>query len=150
MNTTLWRKIPPDVMINNIMPYSYRTIDATLLCDIRSFIHDYRIIINYYYFDMNEYVLLNDLIWFCNNSVIHGSVCNNNRYPYITILNIINILNRNPIFCKWNFDRKFSYIKKTYYNNITKNMHSKNMQILSLLTPDERSEFISQHIIIIY
>ena len=102
MNTTLWRKIPPDVMINHIMPYSYRIIDANLLFDIRSFIHDYRIIINYYYFDMNEYVLLNDLILFC---------------------------------------------KKNYYYNKMSNMHSKITHILSLLTPDERAEFISQHIV---
>ena len=91
MDSSLWKKIPPDVMINEIMPYAYRTIDNTLLHDIRTFVHDFNKIINYYYFDMNEYCLLNDLIWFCNNQIIYGTLYNEYNYPYITILNMMNI-----------------------------------------------------------
>lgn len=46
MDSSLWKKIPPDIMINEIMLYAYRTIDNTLLHDIRTFVHDFNKIIN--------------------------------------------------------------------------------------------------------
>jgi hypothetical protein len=147
MDSSLWKKIPPDIMINEIMPYAYRTIDNTLLHDIRTFVHDFNKIINYYYFDMNEYCLLNDLIWFCNNQIIYGTLYNEYNYPYITILNIINILDRNIVFKKLSHDAKITYIRKNYYFDMMRNTHSKSMQLLSMLTPDERCEFINRHII---
>jgi hypothetical protein len=143
----LWKKIPPDIMINNIMPYAYRTIDKHRLHDIRTFVHDFNKIINYYYFDMNEYCLLNDLIWFCNNQIIYGALYNDYNHPYITILNIINILDRNIVFRKLPYDAKIKYIRKNYYFDMMRNTHSKNMQLLSILTPEERAAFINLHII---
>jgi hypothetical protein len=147
MDSSLWKKIPPDIMINNIMPYAYRTIDKLLLHDIRTFVHDFNKIINYYYFDMNEYCLLNDLIWFCNNQIIYGTLYNEYNYPYITILNIMNILDRNIMFKKLPHHAKVKYIRKNYYFYMMRNTHFKNMQLLSMLTPDERADFINLHII---
>jgi hypothetical protein len=66
-NKQLWKKIPLDLLYNHIIPYTYQKIDSNLLNDIRNFIHDYRIIINYYYFDMNEYFLVHDILVFCSN-----------------------------------------------------------------------------------
>lgn len=139
MYMELWKKIPPDIMINNIMPFTYKTINKNLLFDIRTFVRDYRTIINYYYFDMNEYILLNDLIWFCNNQSIHGVIYNDANYPYIKIMNI---LDRNPMFSRLSNDRKFKYIKNNYYYNIMKNTHSKIFRILSLFTQIEREKFM--------
>jgi hypothetical protein len=148
MNTTLWKKIPPDVMINNIMPYVYQTIDKTLLHDIKTFYSDFNKIINYYYFDMNEYCLLNDLIWFCGNQVIYGTLYNDyTNYSYIAYLNIINILDRNTIFSKLTMNDKIKYIRNHYHFDMMRNIHSKNIQIFGLMTPNERTEFIRLHII---
>ena len=62
MEIELWKKIPVDVFINHIMPYTYKKQDTNLLNDIRNFVFDYRMIVNYYFFDLNEYCLLVDLI----------------------------------------------------------------------------------------
>lgn len=96
---------------------------------------------------MNEYCLLNDLIWFCNNQIIYGALYNDYNHPYITILNIINILDRNIVFRKLPYDAKIKYIRKNYYFDMMRNTHSKNMQLLSILTPEERAAFINLHII---
>jgi hypothetical protein len=87
-NQQLWKQIPVDVLYNHIIPYTYQKIDTNLLNDIRNFIHDYRIIINYYYFDMNEYFLIHDLLVFLISDEI-----------------TIDFLNRNVMFKKLSLDK---------------------------------------------
>ena len=134
----LWKKIPIDVFINHIIPYTYQKIDGSLLDDIRNFVFDYNMIINYYYFDMNEYCLIIDILSFCNNRM---SLFKQNNYQLITILN------RNISFQKLSLDEKYNFIKKNFYFDINSKTANKNKFLLSLLTPFERARFINEYII---
>jgi hypothetical protein len=55
------KKIPTEIIINNILPYTYETKPTDLLLDIISFRTDYNIIINLYSFSYNYRILLFDL-----------------------------------------------------------------------------------------
>jgi hypothetical protein len=138
MENKLWNKIPFDVFVNNIMPYAYQKIDSNLSNDIRNFVFDYNIIINYYYLDLNEYCLLIDLIWFCNSVPLNTNI----HYKFI------DILDRNTIFKKLSLDEKREYINKKFNYEYTLKTTNKNKFLLSLLTPVERAQFINKYIII--
>lgn len=135
----LWKKIPVDVYINHIIPYTYQKIYTKLLNDIHNFIYDYNMIINYYYFYMNEYTLLIDIIWFFNKS------------PIIEINNLfIDFLNRNIIFNKLSYDKKISFLYNNFYYNLNSNIQQKNKMLIALMTPSERAHFINQNIVEYY
>ena len=136
----LWKKIPVDVYVNHIIPYTYQKIDQKLSDDIRNFIYDYNMIINYYYFDMNEYCLLIDIILFFNKKTLSESI--NHLF--------IDFLNRNIIFNKLLHDKKISFIKNNFYCNLYSNAAKKNKLLLALMTPNERANFINQYIIEYY
>lgn len=63
------QKIPSDILVNHIIPYTYQTQDKALLSDIISFKKDLDIIKNIYTFDYNFLILLNDLLLFCDTEV---------------------------------------------------------------------------------
>jgi hypothetical protein len=134
----LWRKIPSDVFINHIIPYTYQKIDSNLLNDIRNFIHDYRIIINYYYFDMNEYFLIHDILLFCSNGGISLHEIPKDYF--------VDFLDRNLIFKKLSLVKKYEYIQHFYYN-LTSKIEQKIKFLFSLFTPNERARFINKYII---
>jgi hypothetical protein len=138
MENKLWNKIPFDVFVNNIMPYAYQKIDSNLSNDIRNFVFDYNIIINYYYLDLNEYCLLIDLIWFCNSVPLNTNI----HYKFI------DILDRNTSFKKLSLDEKREYINEKFNYEYTLKTTNKNKFLLSLLTPVERARFINKYIII--
>lgn len=140
MEAHLWKKIPVDIFINHIAPYSYHQFNTNLLNDIRNLTLDYRMIINYYYFDMNEYCLLVDLLWFCNRTPLSDTMAHS----------FIEILNRNMTFKQLSLGKKYEYIQKNFYYNICKNTLQKNKFLLALLTPFERARFINQYIIECY
>jgi hypothetical protein len=140
MEARLWKKIPVDIFINHIAPYCYEKIDDVLLNDIRNFIRDYRMIINYYYLDMNEYCLLVDLIWFCNKKLLFEVISRS----------FMNILNRNIIFNSLSMRKKYEYIQQKFYYYNSSNTAEKNKFILGLLTPSERTQFINEYIIEYY
>jgi hypothetical protein len=129
-NENLWRKIPYDVFINHIIPYTYQKIDSNLLNDIRNFIRDYRIILNYYAFDMNEYFLIHDILVFLISDEI-----------------TIDFLNRNVMFKNLSLDKKYKYIQQHFQKNLNSKVDQKNKFLLALMTPSERARFINQHII---
>ena len=134
----LWEKIPVDVFVNHIIPYTYQKIDSNLLNDIRNFIHDYRIIINYYYFDMNEYFLIHDILFFCSDGGITFKI-----YDDL----FIDFLNRNSMFKKLPLYKKCKYIKDNFYYNLNSNIEQKIKFLFALLTPNERTRFINKYII---
>jgi len=136
----LWKKIPVDIFINHIVPYSYQRINESLLNDIRNFIIDYRLITDYYYFDMNEHCLLVDLLWFCNRNPLFDTVSRS----------FMDILNRNTMFKPLSLEQKYEYIQQNFYYNISTNTTQKNKFILALITPSERASFINQYIIEYY
>jgi hypothetical protein len=92
-NEKLWEKIPCDVFINHIIPYTYQKKDSALLNDIRNFIRDYRIILNYYSFEMNEFFLIHDILVFLISDEI-----------------TIDFLNRNVMFKNLSLDKKYEFI----------------------------------------
>ena len=57
----LLNKIPYDVLINNIIPYTYIKKCPQHLKDIRSFYSHFSLVENYYYIYYNQHILLNDL-----------------------------------------------------------------------------------------
>jgi hypothetical protein len=63
------QKIPTDVIINHIIPFTYQTQSKDLLTDIISFKKDFDIIKNIYTFDYNFHILLNDLLLFFDMDV---------------------------------------------------------------------------------
>lgn len=63
------RKIPNDIIINHIIPYTYQTQTKNLLLDIISFTKDFDIIKNIYTFDYNFNILLQDLLLFCDDEL---------------------------------------------------------------------------------
>jgi len=128
-NQNLWRKIPYDVFINNIIPYTYQKIDSNLLNDIQNFIHDYRIILNYYSFEMNEFFLIHDILVFLISDEI-----------------TIDFLNRNVMFKNLSLDKKYNYIQH-FQKILNSKVEHKNKFLLALMTPSERALFINKHII---
>ena len=144
MEIELWKKIPVDVFINHIMPFTYKKQDTNLLNDIRNFVFDYRMIINYYFFDLNEYCLLVDLISFCTNQLCNNSMINSSKMSFIFLLD------RNILFRNMRLGKKFEYIKSNFYFNIHTKTEMKIKFLFSLLKPSERERFINQYIIEYY
>lgn len=128
-NQKLWEKIPLDIIYNHIIPYTYQKKDSNLLNDIQNFIHDYRIILNYYSFEMNEYFLIHDLLVFLINDEI-----------------TIDFLNRNVMFKNLSLDKKYNYIQH-FQKNLNSKVDQKNKFLLALMTPNERAHFINKYII---
>ena len=65
----LIQRVPFDVLVNHIIPYTYERKPINHLLDIRSFSSDYKVLQNFIFYDYNEVIILNDLIRFCNNNV---------------------------------------------------------------------------------
>jgi hypothetical protein len=137
-NKNLWKKIPLDVFINHIIPYTYKKINNSLLNDIRNFIRDYKTIRNYYFYDLNEYCLLNDLVSFCNN---------NTPLSHRVSGSFLYILNRSIMFNKLSWYKKVKYIEDNFIYNSTIKTQSKIKNLFSLLRPSERAQFINKYII---
>jgi hypothetical protein len=57
-------KIPFDIIINHIMPYTYNVQNKELLYDIKNFVEDLNLIENCYLFDYNYIMLYRDLVGF--------------------------------------------------------------------------------------
>jgi len=142
MENQLWKKIPTDVFINNIIPYTYQKQDNNLLNDIRNFVFDYRMILNYYFFDLNEHCLLVDLISFCTNHLCNDSIINASKMSFIFFLE------RNVLFKKMPLGKKFEYIKSNFYFDLHTKTEMKIKFLFTLLTPFERARFINEYIII--
>jgi len=140
----LWKKIPTDLFINHIMPYVYQKQHDDLLNDIRNFVFDYRMIVNYYFFDLNEYCLLVDLVAFCTNHLCNNPLHNTSKMSFIFFLE------RNTLFRNMRLGKKFEYIKSNFYFNLHTKTEMKIKFLFSLLTPFERARFINEYIIEYY
>ena len=57
----IFRRLPEDVIINNIMPFLYKPQPKDLLLDIRSFYTDFHLLDNYRFY-YNTHCLYNDII----------------------------------------------------------------------------------------
>jgi len=104
--------LPEDIVYNHIVPYTYQLQSKNLLEDIRSFLETYTIIYDFYSYEYNESIWINDLVEFI-------------------IINKINILSRNAFI---------QYVFEYRYENISKMM--KIRFYWGLLTPFERNQYI--------
>jgi len=61
----LFAKLPNDIIMNHILPYSYQTQPKKIMRDITFFCSTLETVENYYYFEFNDTILLHDIIHFC-------------------------------------------------------------------------------------
>jgi hypothetical protein len=132
----LFLKLPTEIIINHILPYTYEKQSPKLLNDIKSFYNDLNIIENYYYFEQNSSVLLNDIKHFINIpssyerfEILHNN--NNDDYKFI---------------------RKYVLKKHKKYYKIILNYSNTEIdrairKIIGLMTLIERTRFINKYII---
>jgi len=132
------KKIPYDLIINNILPYSYQPKSFELLSDIRSFVSDYSLLLSVYSYDLNFDILIYDIICFYNRS----------RLPTYNINNWFRYaLMRSFKLKKYTFERMNRFIFNSFYTIIVDDRTRKIRFLWGLLTPSERTEFINEYIL---
>jgi hypothetical protein len=131
-------KIPNDIIINHIIPFTYKVQSKTLLKDVQSFYRDYEVVINYYSFDYNDYVLCSDLIRFINNNYFLNSYSNNIEKLFERSYFYNNIINKEEFIIS---------IENNIYNNYIINPNKVSRIIFGLLKPYERRRFLYRFII---
>lgn len=134
----LLHSLPEDIIINHIIPYTYSTKSYKHLSDIHSFTTDYKILDNYYSFDLNEQILLNDIILFCNDS--RSITVGVNSFFY-------KLLSRNFMLRNKSYKEINLYIIKNFHNVKYHNIEKKIKFIWGLFTTTERTNFINEFII---
>jgi len=127
------RKIPDDIIINHIIPYTYNIQPKELLMDIKSFYIDYNIINNVYIFDYNNVILLRDLLFFTE------------IYEY---KKLINIFKKHIFFKNYLNTRIYNYIINNIELNIKINTVRKVRFLIGLMIPFQRTQFINKFILI--
>ena len=126
-------KIPDDIIINHIIPYTYNIQPKEILMDIKSFYVDYNIINNVYMFDYNGIILLRDLLFF------------NEIYEY---KKLINIFKKHIFFKNYSNTQIYNYIINNIELNIKINTIRKVRCLIGILTPFQRTKFINNFIIV--
>jgi hypothetical protein len=137
LNIKLFQKLPMDIIINHIMPYTYTPQFKSLLFDIRSFTADFNFVEDVYYTEYNGSVLICDLIKFCNNNIapVYGI---DMKYEYI--------LKRNYQLDRRTHREIVEYIFIKVHSNLNHNTENKIKFLWGLMTPPERMRFIYKYI----
>jgi hypothetical protein len=138
INISLFNKIPNDIIINNIIPYTYNIVSKDLLYDIRSFAKDYSLLENVYSYGYSFDILIYDLICFCNRSRLPTYRIN----PWFSLL-----LKRNFKFKKYTNSQLNKYIFIAFYRDSIFNPLRKIRCLLAALTPIERTKFINDYVL---
>ena len=123
----IFGKLPTDIIVNNILPYSYHIQSPQLLNDIRGFYEDSSIIENYYSYDYNNCILLFDIFFFLHN--------------------IENVLQRHYYYKNKNSFELYHIISINYDEKRFINTNRKYRVLLGLMTPNQRTQFINEFII---
>lgn len=130
--------LPNDVLINHIIPYTYSPQNRELLLDIRSFKTDLDFTESTYLTLYNEFILLHDVIKFCNNK----------KYPVFNIdAKFENILRRGFMLKHMNEPMLTYHIFQHYHRDMNTNSMRKIRRLWGLLLPRQRSRFINIHIL---
>jgi hypothetical protein len=142
-------RLPLDVVMNHIIPYTYEPQPKKLLRDLKNNIEDYGLLENCYAFDYNYVILFRDLILFCNNGHYPSSeTCQ----PYI------NIIRRHFMFQDKTEGQLMYYIFFKFLDNISllinndisllNQPHERKIRFLwGLLKPKERTRFVNEYIL---
>jgi len=137
------RKIPYDVIINNIIPYTYNPIPVELMIDIYSYKKDLNMIKNIYAFDYNYGVLFHDLLYYINYIIDENYAVNGNDF---IMPQCEKILRRNFMISKMNKIKIVTFVNKQLnvsINNETR-IERKINYLWGLMTPIERTRFINR------
>ena len=126
------KSLPNDVIINNIIPYTYNVQPKKLLHDIRSFYLDFNMTENYYYIYYNPSILLNDLIHFYYYNEDTYSITN--KY--------YKIFKRHFMFQDCQYITIANYIFTKFHTNLFDKPIIKIKFLWGLLKPNERAIFI--------
>ena len=140
MNESLFKKLPDDVIINHIIPYTYQTQPLSLLRDIRSYTREFRFVQDVYYTEYNPSVLLCDLIRFSNNggvAPIYGI-----EYKYELLLRRNYVLSNK---CKTDI---IQYVVHNIHDNLQDKTENKIKFLWGLFTSQERLNFIDEYILL--
>jgi len=127
-------KLPIDIIINNILPYTYELQANILLEDIKNFYTNYNFIKNRYLYNLRPIIILNDLLLFCNN----------NDNNYIITQKFYNIISRHYMLNNKNKNKKklTNYIYTLFNNNDEDEVIINKIKIIyGLLTPVQRDNF---------
>jgi hypothetical protein len=138
MYEELLKKIPNDIIINDIIPYTYQKQSLSLLHDIRSYTREFQFVEDVYYTEYNPSVLICDLIRFCNNNIapIYGI-----EYKYELLLRRNYVLSMK---CKTDI---IHYVFQNVHKNLNHKTENKIKFIWGLLTTQERLDFIDEYIL---
>jgi len=138
MHEELLKKIPNDIIINHIIPYTYQKQPLRLLHDIRSYTREFKFVEDVYYTEYNPSVLICDLIRFCNNNIapIYGI-----EYKYELLLRRNYLLSMR---CKTDI---IHYVFQNIHKNLNHKTENKIKFIWGLLTSQERLDFIDEYIL---
>jgi len=131
-------KVPVDIVLNNILPYTYRPQPASLLMDIRSFRSDYHLVDSYYSEDYNHYVLLYDLLYYVDRFFTIPSLC----------VHIGTIFKRHLFYKKIPADRVKDIIENSYYNDPLVHTERKVRFLWGLMTRHQRADFINRFLLV--
>lgn len=95
LNIKYLKKIPYDVIINYIIPYSYNIQSKKLTNDIKNYFQNFIILENIYEAEYNYFILYYDLIEFCNKieflNIIKRHYLYKNYSEYLLNYYILNI-----------------------------------------------------------
>jgi len=153
------KKLPEDVIINHILPYTYRVQYKNLLMDIRSFRIDIDIIRDTYYTIYNNNILLYDLRKFYKANCVReadrrfgGAINTEND-------GVDEAQQNERIEVSWSeysndiYRRSLGneYCKQTPSTVVSRNLRNqqrKSRLYVSMLNPIERTRFINQYILV--
>ena len=105
---------------------------------LRSFSQDLDLVDSYYLTMYNEFILLHDLIKFCNNR----------KYPVFDIdIKFENILNRSFYVNRMDDSCRLHYIFIQYHRDMHIHLMRKIRMLWGLMLPIQRTRFINYHIL---
>lgn len=137
MSLTIFNKIPQQLIIQYILPYTYKPQPKRLLHDIKSYVNDFSLISSIYFTQYKECVLMNDLIKMIDKIDKYAM---DNR-------NIKKVFDRIKDKHSLNDHEYITYKEEFLKNNRQDNIMRKIRLIWGLLTPIERTIFFNTYIL---
>lgn len=137
----IFTNLPDDVVIEKIIPFSYKFQDKSILADIRSFKKDFDLVDSIYAYSYKNVIFFNDLKRFIktidNNSMLNSMLVSKHRYS--------------PFFQRHVMLKDKSIIGvatwQKYFYDSKLNVKSKIKIIWGLLTPVERTSFFNMFVL---
>jgi hypothetical protein len=151
MESQFMNRIPEDIIINHILPFTYRLQPRELLRDIKTFVEDFSLVEQYYTDDFNTVFLLRDLITFGTKNT---EVCLNITNKLTEIMRryfSYKKLDDTTMFSKVHRLSHFSFvfIKASIMSNKTRLLVKRYIRFLwGLMTVEERTRFINKFILV--